>query len=58
MEPDLHRLDREAMLVDRAAVAERIALEVDEIVAAAAAQRFAHAAETCGRRRARGRSAR
>jgi hypothetical protein len=41
MEPETHRLDREAMLADRRAVAERVQREVDEAVAAAAEKRHA-----------------
>jgi len=39
MEPETHRFDREAMLADRRAVAERVQREVDELVAAAAEKR-------------------
>lgn len=42
MEPQSHRLDREAMLADHEAVAERVRRDVDEMVAAAAEKRHAH----------------
>ena len=42
MEPQSHQLDREAMLADHEAVAERVRREVDEMVAAAAEKRHAH----------------
>jgi hypothetical protein len=42
MEPELHRLDREAMLAEHAAVAERVQREVDALAASAAAKRRAH----------------
>jgi len=42
MEPESHRLDREAMLADRLAVTERVRREVDEAVTAAAQKRRAH----------------
>jgi len=42
MEPASHRLDREAMLADRVAVAERIRRDVDEAVVAATEKRRAH----------------
>jgi hypothetical protein len=41
MEPESHRLDREAILADRLAVAERVRRETNETVAAAAAKRSA-----------------
>ena len=41
MEPGSHRLDREAMLAGRHAVAERVRREVDETVAVAAEKRRA-----------------
>jgi hypothetical protein len=41
MEPETHRLDREAMLAEHRTVAERIQREVDEVVAAAAEKRRA-----------------
>jgi hypothetical protein len=39
VEPETHRLDREAMLAERAAMAERVQREVDAVVAAAAEKR-------------------
>jgi hypothetical protein len=42
MEPESHRLDREAMLAEHSAVAERVSREVDETVAAAAEKRRAY----------------
>jgi hypothetical protein len=42
MEPETHRRDREAMLAEHAAVAERVQREVDAVVAVAAAKRRAH----------------
>jgi hypothetical protein len=42
VEPESHRLDREAMLADRLAVAERVRREVDEAVVAAAEKRRAY----------------
>jgi hypothetical protein len=41
VEPETHRLDREAMLAEHQAVAERVRREVDEAVAAAAEKRRA-----------------
>jgi hypothetical protein len=41
MEPEIHRLDREAMLAEHRAVAERVQREVDEAVATAAEKRRA-----------------
>jgi hypothetical protein len=41
VEPESHRLDREAMLADRLAAAERVHRETDETIAAAAAKRKA-----------------
>ena len=41
MEPESHRLDREAMLADHAMIARRVALETDRAVAAAAEKRRA-----------------
>lgn len=41
MEPEIHRLDREAMLADRLAAAERVRREVDDAVAAAVKKRRA-----------------
>jgi hypothetical protein len=42
MEPESHRLDREAMYADRLAAAERVRREIDEIVSAAAEKRRAY----------------
>jgi hypothetical protein len=42
MEPESHRLDREAMLAEHEGVAERVSREVDETVAAAAEKRRAY----------------
>lgn len=42
MEPESHRLDRQAMLADHLAVAERVRREVDEAVVAAAEKRRAY----------------
>jgi hypothetical protein len=42
MEPEAHRLDREAMLAERVAIAERVRRDVDEIVGAAASMRRAY----------------
>ncbi len=42
MEPEAHRLDREAMLADHLSIAERVGREVDEAVAAAAEKRAAY----------------
>ncbi len=39
MEPEAHRLDREALLADRLRVAQRVRREVDEVTAAAAEKR-------------------
>ncbi len=39
MEPEAHRLDREALLADRLRVAQRVQREVDEVAAAAAEKR-------------------
>ena len=41
MEPEAHRLDREAMLAERRVVAERVQRDVDDAVAAAAVKRDA-----------------
>jgi hypothetical protein len=42
VEPESHRLDRERMLAERRAIAERVGREVDEVVAAAAEKRRRH----------------
>lgn len=42
MEPEVHRLDREQLLADHVAVAERVRREVDEMTAAAAEKRGAY----------------
>jgi hypothetical protein len=42
MEPESHRLDREAMYADRLAAAERVRREIDETVSAAAEKRRAY----------------
>ncbi len=42
VEPESHRLDREAMLADHSAVAERVRREVDAAVGAAAEKRREH----------------
>jgi hypothetical protein len=42
VEPETHRLDREAMLAEHAAVAERVQREVEAVVAAAAEKRREH----------------
>ena len=42
MEPQAHRLDREAMLAERRAITERVRREVDDVLEAAAAKRRAY----------------
>jgi hypothetical protein len=52
MEPEAHRLDREALLADHRTVAERIRREVDEMVAVAAEKSRAYAEQVIDRMRA------
>ena len=42
MEPEAHRLDREARLAERRAIAERVRSDVDAVLDAAAAKRDAY----------------